>query len=81
MCGCACTSAARARPWPAAPAPARPWWPASAWACWTTSVDVHTRGGVLTIAWQDTPAHDAPVFMTGPATSVFEGQIDIPDLA
>jgi len=44
-------------------------------------VDVHTHGGVLTIEWQDTPAHDAPVFMTGPATTVFEGEIDVPDLA
>jgi diaminopimelate epimerase len=32
---CACTSAAPARRWPAAPVPAPPWWPASAWACWT----------------------------------------------
>ena len=44
-------------------------------------VDVQTHGGVLTIQWQDTPAHDAPVFMTGPATTVFEGEIDVPDLA
>jgi len=44
-------------------------------------VDVHTRGGVLTIEWQDTPSHDQPVFMTGPATTVFDGEIDIPDLA
>ncbi len=44
-------------------------------------VDVQTHGGVLTIEWQDTPTHDAPVFMTGPATSVFDGQIEIPDLA
>ena len=44
-------------------------------------VDVHTHGGVLTIEWHDTPAHDAPVFMTGPATTVFEGEIDVPDLA
>ncbi|HMN93513.1 MAG TPA: diaminopimelate epimerase [Hydrogenophaga sp.] len=42
-------------------------------------VDVHTRGGVLTIAWQDTPTHDAPVFMTGPATTVFEGEIELPE--
>lgn len=42
-------------------------------------VDVHTRGGVLTIAWQDGPAHDAPVMMTGPATTVFEGEVDVPD--
>ena len=38
-------------------------------------VDVETRGGRLTIAWGDNAAHDAPVFMTGPATSVFEGEI------
>jgi diaminopimelate epimerase len=44
-------------------------------------VDVHTRGGVLTIEWQDSPRHDNPVFMTGPATTVFDGEIDIPDLA
>lgn len=41
------------------------------------SVDVETRGGLLTIAWAggDTDS----VFMTGPATTVFEGQIDIPE--
>lgn len=37
-------------------------------------VKVHTRGGDLSIAW----AGDAsPVMMTGPAVSVFEGEIDI----
>ena len=41
-------------------------------------VDVHTRGGVLTIEWGGQP-HDA-VRMTGPATPVFEGTIDLPDL-
>ncbi|MDY0107419.1 MAG: diaminopimelate epimerase [Giesbergeria sp.] len=40
-------------------------------------VDVHTRGGLLTIAWSGQEADS--VFMTGPATTVFEGQIDIPD--
>jgi diaminopimelate epimerase len=40
-------------------------------------VDVDTRGGRLSIAWAGGPAD--PVFMTGPATTVFEGQIDIPD--
>jgi len=45
-----------------------------------SKVDVHTHGGVLTIQWQDTPTHDAPVFMTGPATTVFEGEIDVPEL-
>ena len=40
-------------------------------------VDVHTRGGLLTIAWSGQEADS--VFLTGPATTVFEGQIDIPD--
>ena len=39
-------------------------------------VDVQTRGGLLTIAWAGS---DAPVLMTGPATTVFRGEIDIPD--
>jgi diaminopimelate epimerase len=43
-------------------------------------VDVHTRGGVLTIEWQDSPTHDSPVLMAGPATSVFEGSIDVPEV-
>jgi diaminopimelate epimerase len=34
---------------------------------------------VLTIEWIDTASHDAPVFMTGPATPVFEGEITVPD--
>ena len=42
-----------------------------------TTVDVQTRGGRLTIAWSGREADS--VFMTGPATTVFEGQIDIPD--
>jgi diaminopimelate epimerase len=40
-------------------------------------VDVQARGGVLTIEWAGQP--DSPVLMTGPATSVFEGSIDVPD--
>ena len=39
-------------------------------------VDVATRGGILTIRWD---GGDAPVLMTGPATTVFEGEIDLPD--
>lgn len=42
-----------------------------------TKVDVQTRGGVLTIEWSG--ALDAPVLMTGPATTVFESEIDIPE--
>ncbi len=37
-------------------------------------VDVQARGGVLTIAW---PADDAHVQMTGPAETVFEGEITL----
>ena len=40
------------------------------------TVDVHTHGGVLTIAWAGA---NAPVLMTGPATTVFHGEIDLPD--
>lgn len=39
-------------------------------------VDVQTRGGVLTIEWREGQA----VLMTGPATTVFQGDIDVPDL-
>ena len=42
-----------------------------------TRIDVLTRGGALTIEW--TGALDAPVMMTGPATTVFEAEIDVPD--
>ena len=41
-----------------------------------TRVEVLTRGGQLTIEWSG--ALDAPVMMTGPATTVFEAEIDIP---
>ena len=37
-------------------------------------VDVQARGGVLTIEW---PADDAHVRMTGPAETVFEGEIEL----
>jgi diaminopimelate epimerase len=40
-------------------------------------VDVHTRGGQLTIEWSG--ELQAPVMMTGPATTVFESEIDVPD--
>lgn len=39
------------------------------------TVDVQTRGGVLTIAWAGA---GAPVMMTGPATTVFSGVIELP---
>jgi diaminopimelate epimerase len=43
-------------------------------------VDVQTHGGVLTIAWAGLEAGlQAPVLMTGPATTVFQGEIELPD--
>jgi diaminopimelate epimerase len=39
-----------------------------------TPVRVATRGGYLTIAWQGT---NTSVLMTGPAESVFEGEINL----
>jgi diaminopimelate epimerase len=40
------------------------------------AVDVQTYGGVLTIRWA---GGNAPVLLTGPATFVFQGGIDLPD--
>ncbi len=40
-------------------------------------VDVHTRGGLLTIEWD---GEGSPVRMTGPATTVFEGEVEIPEI-
>ena len=40
------------------------------------TVDVHATGGTLTIQWA---GGDAPVYMTGPATTVFSAEIEIPD--
>ena len=39
-------------------------------------VDVETRGGLLTIAWT---GGNAPVLMTGPAVTVFEGEMELQD--
>ncbi|MOA54569.1 Diaminopimelate epimerase [compost metagenome] len=41
-------------------------------------VQVHTRGGLLSIAWAG--ADGDAVFMTGPATFVFDGQIELPEI-
>ena len=40
-------------------------------------VDVETRGGALTIEWAGL---GQPVLMTGPAITVFEGDIEVPEL-
>jgi diaminopimelate epimerase len=44
-----------------------------------TQVQVSTRGGELQIAWSGSP--EDSVMMTGPAHTVFEGEVDIPDLS
>ena len=41
-------------------------------------VDVDTRGGVLTIEWAGI---GQPVRLTGPAVTVFEGEIEVPELS
>jgi len=46
------------------------------WGLLDARVSVQTHGGTLTIEWQ---GGDTPVRMTGPATTVFEGEITIPD--
>jgi diaminopimelate epimerase len=52
------------------------------WGLLTGPVDVDTRGGRLTIDWvMGGPAGlQAPVLMTGPATTVFRGDIELPEL-
>jgi len=42
-----------------------------------SSVEVQARGGILRISWAGA---DAPVLMTGPATTVFHGEVEVPDL-
>lgn len=46
------------------------------WGLLDARVRVQTHGGTLTIEWQ---GGSAPVHMTGPATTVFTGDIDIPE--
>ena len=40
-------------------------------------VDVHTRGGVLSIEWAGALDPNGHVFMTGPAETAFEGEIEL----
>ena len=46
------------------------------WGLLDPRVTVQTHGGTLTIEWH---GGDTPVRMTGPATTVFQGEITIPD--
>ena len=43
----------------------------------TDAIEVETRGGTLIVSWG---GEGTPVMMTGPAVTVFEGEIDVPDL-
>jgi diaminopimelate epimerase len=45
------------------------------WGRLDARVEVALRGGRLVIEWDGDPMH--PVWMTGPATFVFEGSIDL----
>ena len=47
------------------------------WLAAGTPVEVRTHGGLLAIEWSG--AAGASVFMTGPADTVFEGTIELPD--
>ena len=47
------------------------------WGLLDARVEVLTRGGQLTIEWAG--QLDAPVMLTGPATTVFASQIDVPE--
>ena len=50
------------------------------WGLLDARVDVETRGGRLTIDWAGhSDALDAPVRLTGPATTVFSARVEIPD--
>jgi diaminopimelate epimerase len=52
------------------------------WGLLNPRVHVQTRGGVLTIGWDGWgQGLSAPVRMTGPATTVFEGSIEVPALS
>ncbi|CAG4891956.1 diaminopimelate epimerase [Paraburkholderia saeva] len=42
-------------------------------------VKVHTHGGALTITWNGAQNEAAPLTMAGPATTVFEGEIELAD--
>ncbi|MFH1819600.1 MAG: diaminopimelate epimerase [Pseudomonadota bacterium] len=44
-----------------------------------TPVRVATRGGELSIAWDGATNAAAPVMMTGPATTVFSAEIELPN--
>jgi diaminopimelate epimerase len=44
-----------------------------------TRVDVYTHGGLLTVEWPGSAGHlSAAVTLSGPATRVFEGEIELP---
>ena len=72
----ASSNADRARRLPAVPAPAQRLLAAASSVFWNRPSRSMCRGGTLTIAWQ---GDGAPVLMTGPATTVYDGILDLPD--
>ena len=71
---CECSSAASARLSPAARAPARPLRSAAGRAFSTPDVRVDLPGGTAQVSWAGTGEH---AWLTGPATTVFSGIVDI----
>ena len=61
--------------WLAAPVAADERDPRAGWL--DAKVDVHTRGGVLSIEWAGALDPNGHVFMTGPAETSFEGEIEL----
>ncbi len=72
--GCAFLSAARAKPSPAAPAPARRWPSAACAGSLTLEVQVLLRGGELRVNWEGPGEH---IWLTGPAEVSFEGYFEV----
>ena len=71
---CACSSAVPARLWPAAPAPAPRRRSAGSKGLLDADVRVDLPGGTAHVSWPGPGQH---VWLTGPATTVFTGTIDI----
>lgn len=44
-----------------------------------SAVEIQARGGRLLIEWQAADGEPRPVYLTGPAAIVFEGEVDIPE--
>lgn len=72
FCPCGYGSAAAEKPWPAVRGPVQPVVAMSASGRCGRKAGVHLLGGELFIEWEVASGH---VFMTGPAVSVFDGEL------